>query len=91
MKTKTSLQPTLETLPRLGRLRLRRTVSGATLSFFIVQAISGADSQYSTNLATTNWFGLAVLTNSFRNGINETICGRPPGDRIFLRIRSQSR
>jgi hypothetical protein len=45
--------------------------------------------EYSTNLTTTNWFGLTVLSNSFLNGTNETICGRPPGNSVFLRIRSQ--
>ena len=45
--------------------------------------------EYSTNLATTNWFALSVLSNSFLNGINETICGRPPGTNVFFRIRSQ--
>jgi hypothetical protein len=45
--------------------------------------------EYSTNLATTNWFALSVLSNRFLNGINETICGRPPGSNVFLRIRSQ--
>ena len=45
--------------------------------------------EFSTNLTTTNWFALSVLSNSFKNGINETICGRPPGSNAFLRIRSQ--
>ena len=45
--------------------------------------------EYSTNLTTTNWFALSVLSNSFLNGVNETICGRPPGSNVFLRIRSQ--
>jgi hypothetical protein len=45
--------------------------------------------EYSTNLTTTNWFALSVLSNSFLNGINETICGRPPGSNVFLRIRSR--
>jgi hypothetical protein len=45
--------------------------------------------EFSTNLITTNWFALSVLSNSFLNGINETICGRPPGSNVFLRIRSQ--
>ena len=45
--------------------------------------------EYSTNLATTNWFALSVLSNRFLNGINETFCGRPPGTNVFLRIRSQ--
>ena len=43
----------------------------------------------STNLTTTNWFALSVLSNRFLNGINETICGRPPGTNVFFRIRSQ--
>jgi hypothetical protein len=45
--------------------------------------------EYSTNLIGTNWFALTVLTNSFLNGVNETICGRPPGEDVFFRIRSQ--
>ena len=45
--------------------------------------------EYSTNLSTTNWFALSILSNSFLNGTNETICGRPPGSNVFLRIRSQ--
>jgi hypothetical protein len=38
--------------------------------------------EFSTNLITTNWFALSVLSNSFLNGINETICGRPPGSNV---------
>jgi hypothetical protein len=45
--------------------------------------------EYSTNLTTTNWSALSVLSNRFLNGINETFCGRPPGSNLFLRIRSQ--
>ena len=45
--------------------------------------------EYTTNLATTNWFALTVLTNRYLSGTNETICGRPPGTKVFLRIRSQ--
>jgi hypothetical protein len=45
--------------------------------------------EYSTNLTSTNWFALSILSNSFLNGINETFCGRPPGTNVFLRIRSQ--
>jgi len=45
--------------------------------------------EFSTNLTTTNWFALSVLSNNFQKGINETICGRPPGTNVFIRIRSQ--
>jgi hypothetical protein len=45
--------------------------------------------EYSTNLTTTNWFALTVLSNQFVNGTNETFCGRPPGDNVFIRVRSQ--
>jgi hypothetical protein len=45
--------------------------------------------EYKTNLTATNWFGLAVITNRYANGTNETICGVPPGDPVFIRIRSQ--
>lgn len=45
--------------------------------------------EFSTNLTTTNWFALSVLSNRFQNGINETFCGRPPGSNLLFRIRSQ--
>lgn len=45
--------------------------------------------EYTTNLSTTNWLGLTVETNTFANGTNETICGKPPGDNVYIRIRSQ--
>ena len=45
--------------------------------------------EFSIDLTSTNWFALSVLTNSFVNGINETICGRPDGSNVFFRIRSQ--
>jgi len=45
--------------------------------------------EFSTNLTTTNWFALTVLSNSFVNGTNDTICGRPSGTNLFFRIRSQ--
>lgn len=45
--------------------------------------------EFSTNLATTNWFELTVQTNRFSNGTNETICGVPPGSNAFLRLRAQ--
>jgi hypothetical protein len=45
--------------------------------------------QYSTNLARTNWLALTVKTNRFTNGTNETICGRPPGTNVFIRLRAQ--
>ncbi len=45
--------------------------------------------EYSTNLTSTNWYGLTVTSNYFANGTNETFCGRPPGGAVFIRIRSQ--
>jgi len=45
--------------------------------------------EYSTNLTTTNWFALSVLSNRFLNGVNETFCGLPSGSNVFFRIRSQ--
>jgi len=44
---------------------------------------------FSTNLTSTNWYALAVITNQFLSGTNETICGRPPGDQVFIRIQSR--
>ena len=45
--------------------------------------------EFSTNLGSTNWFALAVQTNNFSNGTNETICGRPAGDSVFIRVKAQ--
>jgi len=45
--------------------------------------------EFSTNLSSTNWFTLTVQTNRFANGTNETICGRPAGDAVFIRIKAQ--
>jgi len=45
--------------------------------------------EFSTNLSGTNWFALTVKSNRFFNGTNETICGRPPGNAVFIRIRAQ--
>ena len=45
--------------------------------------------EFSTNLSTTNWFALTVQTNRFADGTNETFCGRPPGDAVFVRIKAQ--
>jgi len=42
--------------------------------------------QYSTNLATTNWYSLTVVSNNYTAGTNETICGRPPGNAVYLRL-----
>jgi hypothetical protein len=47
--------------------------------------------EYSTNLSTTNWYALTVLSNRFYSGTNETICGRPPSKDAFIRIRSQAK
>src|SRR5688572_17227295 len=44
--------------------------------------------EFSTNLLTTNWFALTVQTNRFANGTNEAICGKPPGDSVFVRVRA---
>ena len=45
--------------------------------------------EFATNLITTNWFALTVQTNRFLNGTNETICGKPPGNTVLIRIRAQ--
>jgi len=45
--------------------------------------------EFSTDLGTTNWFALTVQTNKFLNGTNEVICGRPPGNAVFIRIRAE--
>jgi len=45
--------------------------------------------QFSTNLSTTNWFALTVLSNRVVNGTNETFCGRPPVNNAAIRIKAQ--
>ncbi len=44
--------------------------------------------EYSTNLATTNWYALNIVSNRYAGGTNETICGRPPVPNVFIRIKS---
>ena len=44
--------------------------------------------QYSTNLSRTNWAALTVRSNILINGTNETICGKPPGKAVFIRIKA---
>jgi len=44
--------------------------------------------EYSTNLLTTNWYSLTVQSNRFVGGTNETYCGKPSGNNVFIRIRS---
>jgi hypothetical protein len=43
--------------------------------------------EYKTNLNNSNWVALTVQSNRFINGTNETFCGRPPGDNVFIRVR----
>jgi hypothetical protein len=45
--------------------------------------------EYRTNLTDTNWFALTVQTNRFANGTNETICGKPNADAVFIRVRAR--
>ena len=45
--------------------------------------------EFRTNLNSGNWFALTVQSNRFLNGTNETFCGKPPGDNVFIRIRAE--
>ena len=44
--------------------------------------------EYKTNLSSSNWLPLTVLSNRFLTGTSETFCGRPPGTNVFIRIRA---
>lgn len=44
--------------------------------------------EFKTNLNDTNWVLLVVQTNRLINGQMETICGRPSGTNVFVRIRA---
>src|SRR5262245_454235 len=44
--------------------------------------------EFKTNATSTNWFALTVQTNRFLTGTNETICGRPSGSNILIRIKA---
>jgi hypothetical protein len=66
-----------------------------TVSSNIVMRSTGTNTwsvipEYTTNLIGTNWFGLTVVSNFYSSGTNETICGLPPSEPAFLRIRSQA-
>jgi hypothetical protein len=56
--------------------------SPATNTFAIIP-------EFKTNLNSSNWVALTVLSNRFANGTNETFCGRPPGSNVFIRVRAQ--
>ena len=45
--------------------------------------------EFKTDVTSTNWFALTVQTNRFLLGTNETICGRPPDNTVFLRVRAR--
>src|SRR5258708_1114915 len=69
-------------------------IVGLSVSNNIVLTSTGSNTwsvlpEFNTDLTTTNWFALTVQTNNFANGTNETICGKPPGNTVFIRIRSQ--
>jgi hypothetical protein len=69
-------------------------IVGLTVGTNLVLTSTGTNTwtsfpEFSTNLANGNWFALTVQSNRFFNGTNETICGRPPGDAVYLRIRAQ--
>ena len=45
--------------------------------------------EFKTNLVTTNWVNLTVISNFLDGGTNEVICGKPPGSSVFIRVRAQ--
>ena len=45
-------------------------------------------SEFATNTVSENWFALTVQTNRLINGRLETVCGRPQGEIVFVRIRA---
>jgi hypothetical protein len=58
-----------------------RTAPG-TSSFSVIP-------EYRTNLNFTNWIPLTIQSNRFLNGTNETFCGRPPAQNLFIRVKVQ--
>jgi hypothetical protein len=44
--------------------------------------------EYKTNLAQTNWFALHIRTNRVAGDRVESICGRPEGSPVFIRVRA---
>ncbi len=76
----TPLPPKILTFAVGTNLNLKFTGSN-TFSYF---------PEYNTNLASTNWFALTVVqTNAAPNGTNDVICGKPPGNNVFIRVRAQ--
>src|SRR5437867_21638 len=68
-------------------------ILGLSVGTNIVLTSSGTNTwsvipEYTTNLSSTNWFALTVQSNVFANGTNDTFCGRPPGDAVFIRIKA---
>lgn len=48
----------------------------------------GVQPEYKTNLVSTNWYALVVQTNRLVNGRLETLCGRPEGNQVLIRIKA---
>jgi hypothetical protein len=44
--------------------------------------------EYKTNLNSSNWLALTILSNRFFGSTSETFCGRPPGTNVFIRVRA---
>ncbi len=44
--------------------------------------------EYATDLVSTNWYALVVATNRLVNVRLETICGRPEGNSVLIRLKS---
>jgi hypothetical protein len=68
-------------------------ITSLTVSSNIVLRSTGTNNwsvipEYVTNVTSTNWTALTVQTNRFLNGTNETICGKPPENPVFIRIKS---
>lgn len=82
----TVINPPVPPAPRILDLAVGtnlnlRFIGSNTFSYF---------PEYKTNLANTNWFALTVTkTNATQNGTNDVICGKPPGNTVFIRIRAQ--
>ncbi len=82
----TVINPPVPPAPRILKLAVStnlnlRFTGSNTFSYF---------PEYKTNLSTTNWFALTVTkTNATPNGTNDVICGKPPGNAVFIRVRAQ--
>jgi plastocyanin len=82
--TITTVPPSTPPTPRIVNFSVTNNLifraSPATNTFLMTP-------EFTTNVASSNWFALTVQSNRFSGNTNEIFCGRPPGTNLFFRLK----